>query len=137
MGKRVQILYRPRVTLWVSKKKKNSQAQKQQAFCLSSTFDSLGGMTKSALDLRNLTSVILQIDLSNQVSTVPSMLRVGFVEPRAWQWPDSICALDSVSRDESVSQTPTTTWQRCVNLLCMRLGSIRSLTSLRTLGCTS
>ena len=78
------------------------KAPKVGALCLSKTYDSLGGMAKSARDLRNLTSVILNEDLSTGEVTKPESMRVGFVDSKAWQYPDFICNLSQSIRTELV-----------------------------------
>ena len=78
------------------------RAPKAGTFCLSKTYDSLGGMAKSAKDLRALTSVIMNKDVSSGRAAGSETLRVGFVDSKAWQWPDIVCELSQSTRDELV-----------------------------------
>ena len=71
--------------------------------CLSREHDSLGGMAKSAIDLRDLTRVILGEKIG-QSEDVDGSFRVGFVHAKKWQYPDWMCPLSDSVRDELVKR---------------------------------
>ncbi|KAF7193289.1 putative amidase [Pseudocercospora fuligena] len=82
-----------------------SRAPTQSAFCLSREHDSLGGMAKSAVDLRDLTNVILgNGPPSDDKKRNLEPFRVGFVDPKVWQYPDWMCPLSDTVRNELVKR---------------------------------
>ena len=67
-------------------------------FAVSEDFDSIGGMAKSALDLALLTERVLTPEARAKLPAdgyLPFLkrdfkgLRVGFVKPEKWRWPEN------------------------------------------------
>ena len=68
-------------------------------FAVSEDFDALGGMAKSVLDLAHLTELVLtreeraKLPADGYLSFLKkdfSGLRVGFVDPELWRWPETV-----------------------------------------------
>ena len=83
----------------------NNRAPKQQALLLSREHDSIGPMTKSAVDLRSMVDIVLgktSIPGHDDIE-VPQVskdqLRVGFVDPRKWRFSDEICPQSGETRE--------------------------------------
>jgi amidase len=70
-------------------------------FGISETFDGVGGMAKSADDLKMLTALLMGQSASAQ-SLAEESLSVGFVDPREWQLPEAICAPDELDAKQMV-----------------------------------
>ncbi|GAB7353475.1 hypothetical protein MBLNU459_g3930t1 [Dothideomycetes sp. NU459] len=63
--------------------------------------DSMGGMAKSATDLRLLTRIITGSGMQTKdFSESLQGFRIGFVDPRKWRLPDIYCPLSIELRDE-------------------------------------
>lgn len=78
-----------------------ARAPMEGAFCLSREHDSLGGMAKSAVDLRDLTNVILNNGpASDEYKRPVTPFKVGFVDPKVWQYPDWMCPLSHTVRGQ-------------------------------------
>ncbi|KAI0466325.1 amidase signature domain-containing protein [Xylaria cf. heliscus] len=78
-------------------------------FAVSEEFDSLGSMAKSTLDLARMTELVLNPEARSKLPKDGYLsylqrdftgIRVGFVDPEQWRWPDNVQPQKSDTREQ-------------------------------------
>ena len=79
---------------------------------ISSQFDSVGGFTKSVSDLADVTTALVKSEITKSMSENGYRqfltrdfrgLRIGFLDPRDWQFPPKLCKYIKAVTDQLVS----------------------------------
>lgn len=76
---------------------------------LSTSFDVIGCMAKSSTDLANLMDVLVERNSSNYPAHLTETfkgLKLGFVDPDIWRFPEELATSVAGSREQMVSPYP-------------------------------